>query len=545
MSKPHLSIPATWNIAAGDVETANRAASKTDFAVVAWRPQKGSADAQLLPDLGDMVARARDIDRNNGVARGARQTLIDNVIGTGPRLSMRPKWKTLKKSKEWAEELAANFETLHQAWWWSTACDAADRLTGDQLTALQFGQIISAGECTGLPLWIDDRGDGFATKIQTVDPDRLSTPPGVLESTTLRAGIRFGQYGEPLGYYFRKTHENDYATSVGDAFGWEYVPRYTGFRRLRVLHGFDPDRPAQSRGRPFLATILPQFKQIDRYTNAEIMAAVVNAMLALVIQTPMDHEQVMEFFNGDPKAYQAARSEHAVGLENGTAISLFPGDTATSFLPQRPASGFGAFVENVYRIAGVGLDLPYELLMKDFSKTNYSSARAALLEAWRSFKRRRQLMCTQWLDPCARLFLEECISAGKIPGVTLTEYYANRWAFDSWEWIGPGRGWIDPLKEIQAAKGRIDAGISTLENEAAEQGDDWRAIMEQRATEIEYAKKLGHPELAAMPTVKAPPGIGPDGKPIDPTKGDPEEEDDPPGGKPKPKPGSSGDAIAA
>lgn len=520
-TKPHLSRMATWSVAAdAGADVPNRAASIRDFAVAGWRPQQGSADAQLLPDLAEMVARSRDIDRNNGVARGARQTLIDNVIGTGPRLSMRVKWAALGKSKEWAQEFGRLFEEQFCAWWWTPKCDAAERLTGDQIAALQFGQLISTGDFLALPLWLPEYRDGFATKIQCIDPDRLKTRPGVMESTKVRAGIEFNEYGAPQKYHIRRTHPSDYAYSVDDPLAWEVIPRRTAFGRLRVLHGFDPDRPAQSRGRPFLATILPQFKQIDRYTNAEIMAAVVNAMIALVIEAPMSHEQVIDMYGeGNMLKYVADRREHAVGLKEGTAISLFPGDKASSFLPQRPATGFGAFVQNVHRIIGVGLDLPYELLMKDFSQTNYSSARAALLEAWRSFKRRRQIMCTQLLDPCASLLLEEKIGEGVFPDVTLDEFYAKRWAFESWEWIGPGRGWIDPLKEVQAAKARIDAGISTLENECAEQGDDWRSIMEQRATEIEFATKLGHPELAAMPQPKAPPGAGPNGDPsADPTE---------------------------
>lgn len=37
------------------------------------------------------------------------------------------------------------------------------------------------------------------------------------------------------------------------------------------------------------------------------------------------------------------------------------------------------------RHLSVGVNLPYERVYKDFSKTNYATARAALLEAWRTF----------------------------------------------------------------------------------------------------------------------------------------------------------------
>lgn len=473
---------------------AHHGASRFAHDVATWIPKRGSADWDLLPDLTNLVIRSRDIERNNGVAKGGVQTITDNVVGTGLRLSARPDYMALGQTKEWAQDWRRKVESIWCAWWWTTACHAGDTMTGDQMTAQQFKAGINNGSYIGLPLWIPDRGDGFSTKLQTVEADRLSQPYGAFESSRMRGGIEFGIYGEPIAYNIKRTHPGDPWINT-DAFGWERIPRRTEFGRLRVIHGFDPERSGQSRGKPLLTSVLPQFKQLDRYTNAEIMAAVVNAMVAMVIESPMSHEQVMELFENDGNRYQAAREAHAVSLRGGTAISTFPGDKVSGFLPQRPASGFGAFIENIYRIIGVGLDMPYELLMKDFSKTNYSSARAAMLEAWRSFNRRRDWLGTQWMDPIYWLFLEEMVNAGRIdaPG-----FYENRWAYQRCKWIGPGRGWVDPVKEADASVIRINANLSTLEQECAEQGLDWEEVLEQRAAEIAYMKKLGL-EIVTIP----------------------------------------------
>jgi hypothetical protein len=86
------------------------------------------------------------------------------------------------------------------------------------------------------------------------------------------------------------------------------------------------------------------------------------------------------------------------------------------------------------------------------------------------------------------LWFEEMVDAGKIeaPG-----FYDNRTAWTRARWIGPGRGWIDPLKEAQAAELRMDIMVSTLEDECAEQGKDWEEVLEQRAIEEARKKKLG------------------------------------------------------
>jgi len=54
-----------------------------------------------------------------------------------------------------------------------------------------------------------------------------------------------------------------------------------------------------------------------------------------------------------------------------------------------------------------------------------------------------------------------------------------------------GRGWIDPVKEAQAAQLRMEIGISTLEDECAEQGKDWEEVLEQRAREKGKLEELG------------------------------------------------------
>jgi len=139
------------------------------------------------------------------------------------------------------------------------------------------------------------------------------------------------------------------------------------------------------------------------------------------------------------------------------------------------------------RYLSTGLNIPYELLLKDFSQTNYSSARAALLEAWRYFLSCRQLFADQWLQPVYFAWLEEAVDKGRIVAPDL---YLNPYAYSRAKWIFSGRGWVDPVKEISAAKTRMETGMSTLEDEAAEQGRDWEETLEQRAIESQRKREL-------------------------------------------------------
>jgi capsid protein len=117
-----------------------------------------------------------------------------------------------------------------------------------------------------------------------------------------------------------------------------------------------------------------------------------------------------------------------------------------------------------------GVDLPRELLLKDFSNTNYSSARAALLEAWRGFVTSRDWLAGAWLQECYLLWLEEAVRLGEVEA---PRFYENWFAYSRATWLGSGMIHIDPLKEAQSqvlklqynscgsARGRMSSATSS------------------------------------------------------------------------------------
>ncbi|MGH1471586.1 MAG: phage portal protein [Cellvibrionaceae bacterium] len=470
-------------------DTAHRGASLSARELSSWRPMAGSPDADLLDELSTLVSRSRDLARNHGVAAGAIQTLVDNVVGTGLRLSALPDYKALGKDKDWADSWSRKTEALWRSWAETTDCDAARNLTFNGLTTQMFRSGLINGEALALPLWLPQRHQTFATTIQVVEPDRLGNPNDRLNDRKIRGGIEVDVYGAPLAYWIAKTHPGDQLLGVaGLDQEFERIPARTRFGRQRVIHVHDKERTGQNRGKPIFTSIMPLFKMLDHYERSEMQAAVVNAMIAAFIETPLDGESISEMFGGSAEDYMAARNEWQVKLQGGAVIPIFPGDKVAPFTPSRPNSAYSSFVENILRHIGTGLNLPFELLMKDFSKTNYSSARAALMEAWRYFIGRRHWLATYWAKPVYELWLEEAINKGLIeaPG-----FYQNKALWCRCKWIGPGRGWIDPVKEAKASKIRLETGLSTLEDECATQGLDWEEVLEQQAREQAKMRELG------------------------------------------------------
>jgi len=483
-------------------DTAHFAASRSARELKSWNPITLSPDAELNTELSTLVERSRDISRNHGVASGAVQTLVDNVVGTGLRLRSMPDYQAIGRDRTWAAEWTREVESRFQHYAASVEFDASRLMNFYAMTQVVFRYGVLSGEALAIPYWLPGGNARYATQFQLVEPDRLSNPFGQSDTEKLRGGVEINRYGAPVAYHIRKSHPGDLFHGTFDRGEWERIPARTRFGRRRVLHVFEPERAGQHRGKPKFASILAKFRMLDHYERTELQAAVVNAMVAAFVKTNMDGQTLAELF-GDSRDYLRERAEWEVKLQGASILPLFPGDEMQAFTPSRPAAGYSAFVENLLRHIATGTNMPYELLAKDFSKTNYSSARAALLEAWRFFMTRRQWLSHHWAQPVYELWLEEAVNKGEIeaPG-----FYEQKAAYCRCQWMGPGRGHVDPEKEGKAVKLKWENGTTTLAHENAEQGQDWETTMEQRAEEVkramEIAEQKGIPVEYLLPTAK-------------------------------------------
>jgi len=496
---------------ASTCDTSHFAASRTARELRNWTPPLESADTELEGERGTIAARSYDLERNNGIAGGAIRTQVDNILGTGLRLSAKPDYRALGRTKEWADTWARQTEAKWRTFANTLEFDAARRLNFGGQSVVMLRTAFLAGDALALAHWRTDRpGAKWATCFQLVDPARLCTPPGTANGRTMRDGVEINDLGEAIAYHIRKAHPGD-AFQIGSDQSFERVPARTAHGRLRVVHLYEQLRAGQTRGKAILAGVMGAFKMLDHYQRIELQTVVVNSMIAAFIETPLKADEIAELF-GTQEQFMESRKGWDVKLEGAGIIPLHPGDKLNAFTPTRPNSAYEAFVNAVLRYISTGLNMPYELLMKDFSQTNYSSARAALLEAWRYFNARRQWFATYWANPVYELWLEEAISRGEVDA---PDYYENQAAYSACVWIGPGRGWVDPMKEAQASGERIRNNVSTLEREAAEQGLDWEEVLEQRAREEETAKRLGLPGAAAPAAKTGPAPANDNDKPDD------------------------------
>lgn len=470
--------------------------------LASFNPGLLSADAAYLPERDSIAGRVQHVVDNNGWASGAMQRFVDQAIGANFRFSWRPDWQSLGIDQQWVKENQSRVERKFRAYGNDPRryVDAAEHNNLSGLLGLGFRSRLTAGETLGLAHWTPRPDFEFATTIQIIDVDRLSNPHGAPDSDRLRGGVERNRFGAAQAYHIRASHPGDTMVNAGDNYRWERVARRTRWGRSRVLHHFEQERAGQTRGKSLLTPVLEKLKMEDRWSKVEMQAALVNAVMAAFIESPFDQTMLADSMSDDAglSNYQAGRVEFhnqsKMNLDGMRIPTLYPGEKFSMPTASRPNAAFAEFERTALRYVAAAIGQSYEQLAQDWSSTNYSSARAALLESWKFLTARRDSFADGFATPIFVLWLEEAFDNGTIELPNgAPRFWDNPAAWSRGRWIGPGRGWVDPTKEAQASQMRMDSGLSTLRDECAEQGLDYEEVLNQRAIELAMMTDLKLP----------------------------------------------------
>jgi lambda family phage portal protein len=478
-----------------------------------WNPYLASPDGERNMYRDRITARARDLVRNDGWASGAVTRILDNQIGGNFRPMFKPDYKALALrtgikafdstwAHEYAQVLAANYRT------WSEGpghyADAQRHQTMIQLMRLAFRHKLIDGDALAQLVWLPERvGPGrasYCTAVQLIDPDRLSNPQLQFDTQIMRGGVVVDQYGAAEGYYIRRAHQGDW-WSAAESQTWDLIPRETPWGRPIIVHDFDPDRAGQHKGGTGIFTpILARMKMLAKMDGVELDAAVVNAVFGAYIESPYDHSLVEEAI-GDAaetglSAYQEERAdfhqERRTSLGGVRLPILFPGEKINAVASTRPNANFAGFQNTFLRNFAAQTGLSAQQLSNNWSDVNYSSARAAMLEAYKTMGRRHYDYTHRFASPVTNAWHEESRDVDEYPLPRgAPDFEMCRAEYGRMVWMKPPRGWIDPVAEKQGAVLGMDAGLSTLQHETQEQDLDYEEVLEQRSREIAKFKELG------------------------------------------------------
>jgi lambda family phage portal protein len=459
---------------------------------ISWKTSGNDPDSDLLLDLPTLRERSRDLERNNPLAAGTINTNCTSIVGTGLTFHSRIDREVLGMTEDEADAWEKNSQRWFRQWAESQECDAARTQWFAEQQDLALRSTLVNGDVFALMPYIKRSGSRFRLKVQLVEADRVCNEKNMSDTDTLAGGVKKDTNGAPAEYHILKQHPGRiYGRKAQE---WDKIPAFgTKTGRRNVIHLYRMLRPGQTRGVPYLAPVIETLKQLGQYTEAELMAAVVSGMFTVFIRT---QEGEGDLDTMEPTSETGGKkSDEDYKLAPGAIVGLGEGESIETANPNRPNTGFDPFVEAILRQIGVALELPFEILIKHFT-ASYSAARAALLEAWKFFSTRRTWLANNFCQPVFEAWMDDAVSQGIISAPGYFTSPIMRRAYLGSEWIGPAKGMIDEKKEIEAAKMRVEMGVSTLAEETAQlTGGDWEKKHPQRVKEHTMRKSAGLIEM--------------------------------------------------
>jgi lambda family phage portal protein len=465
---------------------AYEAASPTRRVNKTWSSRLGNSDRDDLPSLSKLRSNSRDADRNQPLVKGAMGTMLYNTIGGGLQLQSQPNHEVIgiteEEASNWAKKVEFEFSRM---WGDSKNCDSECVKTFGDIQTVAFYSTLLSGDIIALLPHIN-RGTAYSMAVQLIEADRLSNPMYKMDTATTAGGITVGKYGEPKYYHIAKSHPG----SVYVNREWVTVPAFgKKSRRRNVIHLAERIRPGQKRGVPILAPVMESLKVLQEYTTAELEAALVSGLFTTFIKT--ETGEMPDPLNLTPQNAQDAQDDRTMELSPGLVVGLKEGESIDTANPGRPNQAFDPFVMSIIKQIGAALQIPYELLIKHFS-SSYSASRAALLEAWKAFKTRRQWFARNFCQPIYEEWLYEAVLTGRIVAHGFLENESVRVAYCTASWNGPQPGQLDPIKETNAALLRMEGYLSTGTKEAAEiNGTDYEQNMRTAKRENKLREEAG------------------------------------------------------
>ncbi|MHA1540035.1 MAG: phage portal protein [Alphaproteobacteria bacterium] len=453
-----------------------------------WQTADGSANTVTLPDLPALRERSRDLVRNAPLAGGAINTVVTNVVGTGLRVQSRIDREILKlylKDDAAADAFERQAERIFRLWANSPDCDVTRTQNFKELQNLILRSCLESGDVFILRRFSEYKGKLIGLSLQIVEADRIENPDFKTDTEKLSGGVEVDNMGAPVAYHIADHHPGDHHKGKNKSIK---LPAFSSDGSRQVFHIFTRVRPGLTRGVPYLAPVIESLKQLDKYTEAEIMAAVISSMFTIFVKS--EEEEGLGAMSPTQETGGSAKDKD-YKIAPGAILDLQPNESIDIADPKRPNQAFDPFVQAILRQVGVALEIPFEILIKHFT-ASYSAAQAALVEAWKFFSARRTWLADKFCQPVYELVIAEAISKGLLDAPGFFSDPIIRAAYLGAEWIGPPRGQIDQLKEIKAAEIRINLGVSTLAEETAQiTGGDWERKHPQSAKEQKMRKEAG------------------------------------------------------
>ncbi len=376
-----------------------------------------------------LINRSRNLYINNPYAKKGIDTLVHHSIGKGiiPQCDNEALERIYKK-------------------WVKGKCDLAGRHNFYSLQSLVLRTVITSGECFVRKVIVKDQE--FPLRLQVLEPEFLDSSKG-------SKGFIYDSQGKVKAYWFYENHPQD--------------DEFTGSSKMvkdtEVLHIFSENRPGETRGTPWLTSVMLRLNDYADYEHAQLTRI---KMASCFVGIVSDLDSSDEFLD---------EVEDLQNIEPGT-FKFAPANKSITF-NSPPSPDAGNYPKDVLMGISTGLNLPYFLLLGDFSQVNYSSSRMGMNEFYKKIDSIRwHMIIPQLCEPVFDWFCESLLLTGnKAQGMC--------------KHTPPSRAVVDITKEVEGFKEGIRSGLTTQSRAIQEfSGLDPGDVFEEIRRDNETLKKL-------------------------------------------------------
>jgi len=438
-----------------------------------WVTANTSADAELKGSLPTLRNRARDFGRNNDYVREIYRQFQNNVVGEGIYFQAQVKMQRGKNLDVPKNDL---IEKEWFRWCRKENCNVSGVLSFSDIQRLAVRSWVESGEVIIRKIYQKFGNSKIPLALEIIESDLLDDGYNARadNGNEIRFGIELDQWKRPVAYYFFTSHPGDYQSNS--------IESKSG-RRMRVpaseiIHLYTIERPGQTRGFPHIVSAIMRLRHMQGYEEASVIAARAGAANMGFIETP----------DGQPSIADGIDAGDTITeFSPGVIKALGPGEKFSQSNFQNPNGQFDPFMRAMLRAVASGCGIAYETISSDFSQSNYSSSRMAMIKERDNWRVLQKWFIANFCQPIFEAWLDLGVLSGELP---LAGYEKNEDAFTSVRWQPRGWAWIDPAKEVAANKEAVRGGFTTLTDVIAASGGDIEDLFSTRRRELDIAESL-------------------------------------------------------
>lgn len=450
----------------------NYDASDTGRLQSQWNTQNLSAEMTDRYERDTVRARARDLERNSDVMNSVLRAFKRNVIGGGLQVRI----------TTGEPELDRELERMWNQWCKRANCDVTGQQSFSQIVRMCVQRKVADGGVLVVKRYTSQGVLPFQMQVLEVDELDTTQIQPKKQGNKVVGGIEYNRWNRPEGYWIRQYSVDGYTLMK---------PVY--LEAKDVIFYYSRKRPSQVREMSDLSPTLTRIKDMNEFMTAVTIKEKIAACLAVFIKRVNP--------SGPPGKGREARNGPSVQYEGkrvvpGMIMEMNMGDEAQMLNPAGQGTDATAFIKAQQRMISSANGLSYEATSRDMSETNYASARQSMIEDDLTYDEEKELLIECLLDEVYESFVISCWLKGII---SPADFWEKKDSYLSHEWVIKPKRWIDPAKEANANATQLKTGQKTFQQICAENGRDWKKVIDEIEEACNYASEKGL-DLMAMIT---------------------------------------------